>query len=109
MVTSRIKGFKKNRKNLSFNGFLEITIIINSIGSIIKKPIISSRGIPSDGENNNFVFELQDKIIDTCKSFSLKNSKQEQNLIEALRINCRRTVKEKTGKKPYTNVNLVRI
>ena len=30
----------KDRKNLSHNGFLEITIIINDIGSIIKKPII---------------------------------------------------------------------
>ena len=35
--------------------------------------------------------------------------REEQNLIEALRINCRKTVKEKTGKRPYTNVNLVRI
>ena len=99
----------KDRKNLSYNGFLEITIIVNNIGSIVKTPIISFKGIPSNVENNNFVFELQDKIIDICKSFSLKNSKQEQNLIEALRIKCRKTVKEKTGKRPYTNVNLVRI
>jgi len=99
----------KDRKNLSYNGFLEITIIVNNIGSIVKTPIISFKGIPSNVENNNFVFELQDKIIDICKSFSLKNSKQEQNLIEAVRINCRKTIKEKTGKRPYTNVNLVRI
>jgi len=99
----------KDRKNLSYNGFLEITIIVNNTGSIVRTPIITFKGIPENVENNNFVFELQDKIIDTCKSFSLKNSKQEQNLIEALRINCRKTVKEKTGKRPYTNVNLVRI
>ena len=99
----------KDRKNLSYNGFLEITIIINNLGSIVKNPIISFKGIPSNIENNNFVFDLQDKIVDVCKNFSLKNSKQEQNLIEALRINCRKTVKEKTGKRPYTNVNLVRI
>jgi len=99
----------KDRINLSYNGFLEITIIINNTGSIVKNPIISFKGIPRNIENNNFVFDLQDKIVDVCKSFSLKNSKQEQNLIEALRINCRKTVKEKTGKRPYTNVNLVRI
>ena len=52
--------------------------------------------------------ENQGKILG-CKTFSLKNSKQEQNLIEALKMNCRKTVKEKTGKRPYTNVNLVRI
>jgi len=99
----------KDRKNLSYNGFLEITIIVDSDGLIIKKPIISSKGIPSYDENDNFIFELEDKIRDVCKSFSLKNAKQEQNLIEMLKTNCRKTIKEKTGKRPYTNVNLVRI
>ena len=99
----------KERKNLSLNGFLEITIIVNNSGSIIKKPIISFRGIPSNEENSNFFFELEDNIRDICRTFSLKNSNQEQNLIEALKTNCRKAVKEKTGKRPYTNVNLVRI
>ena len=98
----------KDRKYISYNGILEITIIINDSGSIVKKPIISFKGIPSNGENSNFIFELEDKIQDICKTFSLKNSHQEQNLIEALKTNCRKTVKEKTGKNPYTNVNLVR-
>jgi len=99
----------KDRKILSYNGYLEITIIINDIGSVIKKPIISFRGIPSNGEDSNFNFDLEDKIREICKTFSLKNSHQEQNLIEALKTKCRKTVKEKTGKSPYTNVNLVRI
>ena len=99
----------KERVNISFNGFLEITILINKAGSLAKKPIISYKGIPSSGESNDFTFELEDKIRSICKMFSLKNSKQEKNLIETLRIDCRKTVKEKTGKRPYTNVNLVRI
>jgi ribonuclease J len=99
----------KDRINLSYNGFLEITLIVNDIGSIVKKPIISFKGIPNNSENDDFIFDLEDKIRDICKNFSLKNSNQEQNLIEALKSNCRKTVKEKTGKRPYTNVNLVRI
>ena len=49
----------KDRKNLSYNGFLEITIIVNNSGSIVKRPIISFKGIPSNGENSNFVFDLE--------------------------------------------------
>ena len=60
-------------------------------------------------ESNDFTFELEDKIRSRCKTFSLKNSKQEQNLVEILRTDCRKTVKEKTGKRPFTNVNLIRI
>ncbi len=99
----------KDRKNLSFNGFLEITIIVNNLGSIIKKPIISFKGIPYESDNDSFIFYLEDKIRSTCKTFSLKSSNQEQNLIDALKISCKKAVKEKTGKRPYTNVNLVRI
>ena len=99
----------KDRKNISFNGFVEITIIINSSGFMVKKPIVSFKGIPSNGEDTFFVFDLEDSIKNICKTYSLKNSKQEHNLIEALRSNCRKIIKEKTGKRPYTNVNLVRI
>jgi ribonuclease J len=99
----------KDRKNISFNGFVEITIIVNNSGSMVKAPIISFKGIPSNGENSNFVFDLQDKIKNLCKSYSLNSPKQEYNLIEAVKTNCKKVVKEKTGKRPYTNVNLVRI
>ena len=99
----------KDRRILSHHGFLEITIIINNTGSVVKKPIISFMGIPNNGENSNFIVDLEDKIQDICKTFSLTKFHQEQNLIEALKTNCRKTVKEKTGKRPYTNVNLVRI
>ena len=44
---------QKDRINLSHNGFLEITIIVNKIGTIVKKPIISIRCIPNNnGENS---------------------------------------------------------
>ena len=99
----------KERINISYNGFLEITIIINNKGLLVKNPIVSFKGIPTNGESANFIFDLEDKIKDVCKTYSLNNPKQEQNLIDALRSNCRKTIKEKTGKRPYTNVNLVRI
>ena len=99
----------KERMHIAYNGFLEITILINNSGLIVKKPIISFRGIPVNGEDTNFVFDLEDKIKNICKTYSLKSSKQEYNFIETIKINCRKTVKEKTGKRPYTNVNLVRI
>ena len=34
---------------------------------------------------------------------------EQDNLIDALKITCRKFSKEKTGKKPLTNINLVRI
>ena len=99
----------KDRINISYNGFVEVTILINNSGNIVKNPIVSCKGIPRNAENDNFVFDLEDRIKNICKTFSLKNAKQEHNLIENIKTNCRKIVKQMTGKRPYTNVNLIRI
>ena len=98
----------KDRKNISANGYLEITLIITNNGNI-KKPIISYKGIPEKNEDDTFIFDMEDEILNICRTFSIDNKKQQNNLIETLKQNCRRIVKEKTGKKPFTNINITRI
>ena len=49
------------------------------------------------------------QIFNICKTFSLENKNQQKNLIETIKQNCRRIVREKTGKKPFTNINIARI
>jgi len=99
----------KERKNLANNGYLEVTIIINDKGKVIKKPIFSFKGLPIENQNDDFIFDLEDEIKKTSRTFSLNNTKQENILKEELKKNCRKLIKEKTGKKPYTNINLVRV
>ena len=99
----------KERKNLANNGYLEVTIIINNKGKVIKKPIFSFRGLPIENQNDDFIFDLEDEVTKTSRTFSLNSTKQENILKEELKKNCRKLIKEKTGKKPYTNINLVRI
>ncbi len=98
----------KERRNISSNGFLEATIMITSKGNIHNKPLVTFRGLPVY-ENDEFIYGLEEEIERTIKTFSLNNTKQQDNIIDALKITCRKFSKEKTGKKPLTNINLVRI
>ena len=98
----------KDRKNLSVNGYLEITLLVSNNGKI-KKPIISFRGIPENQNNEPFIFDMEDEIFNICKTFSLESKNQQKNLIETIKQNCKRIVREKTGKKPFTNINIARI
>ena len=98
----------KDRKNLSNNGFMEVTIMITPKGNIHNKPILSFKGLPIY-ESDEFIFGLEEEIEKTTKTYSLNSRKQEINLIDALRTVCKKYSKEKTGKKPITYVNLVRI
>ena len=98
----------KDRKNLSINGYLEITLIVSNNGSL-KKPVISYKGIPEQYDDESFIFDIEDEIQNICRTFSMDNKKQQHNLIETIKQNCRRIVREKTGKKPFTNINIARI
>ncbi len=98
----------KERRNISSNGFLEATIMITPKGNIHNKPLVTFRGLPVY-ENDEFIYGLEEEIERTVKTFSLNNAKQQDNLIDALKITCRKFSKEKTGKKPLTNINLIRI
>ena len=98
----------KDRKNLGANGYLEVTIMITSKGNIHSNPILTFRGLPVY-DREEFIYGLEEEIDKTTKSFKLGNKQQEHNLIDALKIACRKFSNNKTGKKPYTNINIVKI
>ena len=98
----------KDRKNLSANGYIEVTILITPKGKIHKTPILTFRGIPII-DIDEFIYGLEEAIEKTARTFSLGSKKQEFNLIDALKIVCRKYTKEMTGKRPFTNINLVQI
>ena len=106
--TEEDSSFIKERKNMAGNGFVDLTIIITPKGIIHNKPILNVRGLPIFNKEN-FLHGLEEEILNLSKTFSLKAMKQNDNLIDGLKKICRKYTKEKTGKKPITNVNVVRI
>ncbi len=101
-------SFIKERKNLANNGFIDITLVIFNQGLLNNKPLINIKGLPIF-EQEEFFIGIEDEIKKLLKTFSLKNNKQNENLIEGLKKTCRKYAKEKTGKKPITNINVIRI
>ena len=98
----------KERKNIASNGFVEVTLIVSSNGKVKNDTNISLYGLPVL-DKDEFKFEMEKELKKITKTFSLNNLKQEENIIEALKKTCRKYSKEKTGKKPFTNINIVRI
>ena len=86
----------------------EVTILVNNKGNIHKTPILSFKGLPIL-DSAEFAYGLNEEIYNISKSFSLNNNKQKENIKDAIKIGCRKYAKEKTGKKPFTNINIVKI
>jgi ribonuclease J len=100
----------KERRNMAANGYMEITVLISKNGQIKNNPVITLKGIPLIEEDASEIeYDLEDIVMNTCKTFNLNNSKQEKNLIDTLKGNCRKLINDKSGKKPLVNINLVRL
>ncbi len=82
--------------------------MITPKGNVHNNPVLSYRGLPVY-DKDEFDYGLEYEIEKTTRSFKVGSRQQEHNLIDALKIACRKFTKEKTGKKPFTNINLVRI
>ena len=98
----------KERKNISANGILEITILVTPKGNVHNLPIISFKGLPLL-DREDFVNDIEKIVEKITKTFSLLNPNHRDNLIENIKIACRKQTKEKTGKKPITNINIIKI
>ena len=99
----------KERRNMAANGYMEITVLISKNGQIKNNPVITIKGVPLiDEDASEIEYDLEDIVMDTCKTFNLNNSKQEKNLMDTLKGNCRKLINDKSGKKPLVNINLVR-
>ena len=102
--------FLSDRKNIAHNGLMDVTLIISKKGHLERNPIINLRGLPlNEEEFDEILYDLEDETINSSKSYSLNNKKNEKNLIDSLKSNLRKIVYNKTKKKPYTNIILVRL
>ena len=99
----------RERKIISFNGLLDVNLIVSKNGSVERSPIINLRGLPFDEQEViEIKYELEDRIFDICRSYSLNNKKQESNLIDNLKNSLKKIIQSRSSKRPFTTINLIR-
>ena len=65
----------KDRKNLSANGYLEVTIMITPKGNVHNNPVLSYRGLPVY-DKDEFNYGLEYEIEKTTRSFKVGTRQQ---------------------------------
>ena len=102
--------FLNDRKNFSYNGLMDITLLISKKGQLDRNPIINLRGLPlNDEEIDEVLYDIEESIIDSSNNYSLNNKKNEKNFIDNLKSNLKKIIYSKTKKRPYTNIVIIRV
>ncbi len=94
------------RRRLMLNGHMGVTIVLGKDGRVAATPAISAQGVPVEEDKADFLGQCADAASAAAQK---GDSRQSDKYAEAIRIAVRRVAREWTGKKPVTDVQVVRL
>lgn len=94
------------RRRLMMNGHMGVTVVLGRDGKVAALPAITAQGVPVEEDKADFLAECAAAAESAAKKADAKHA---EKYAEAIRVAVRRVAREWTGKKPVTDVQVVRI
>ncbi|MCY4236827.1 MAG: ribonuclease J [Rhodospirillaceae bacterium] len=101
----------RERRRLMFNGAVMATVIVDCSGNLLDEAIVTLAGLGGeDDEKDDALYQnVTTAITDAIDELS-PNTRRADNVLErAARGAIRRVIRKETGKKPITDVHVVRL
>ncbi len=98
------------RRQLSFSGYLGVTLVLDEEGCFMAPPKVRLIGVPAhDGEPDNLASEIADAIEEAVAKMRRAQLREDAAVKEKVRRLARREIRHATGKKPVTEIELIRV
>ena len=94
------------RRRLMMNGHMGVTVVLNREGRVAATPAVTAQGVPVEEDKADFLSQCAEAAEAAAKK---ADPKQDAKYAEAIRVAVRRVAREWTGKKPVTDVQVVRL
>jgi len=99
-------GTMVERRRIMHNGYVGATVVLNGGGKLAARPSIVTQGVPVEEDHEDFLAECAEAAETAARK---GNPREAEKYAEAIRIAIRRVARDWTGKKPVTDVNVVRV
>lgn len=99
----------RNRRRMVFNGSAVVTVVLDKVGKLLGDPQLTALGLldaAHEAEEHDAVVEA---VRDAIEELPLKVRRDDGVVREAARLAVRRSLRDTHGKKPITDVHLVRV
>lgn len=99
----------RNRRRMVFNGSAVVTVVLDGKGRLLGDPQLTALGLldaAHEAEEHDAVVEA---VREAVEELPLKARRDDGVVREAARLAVRRSLRESHGKKPITDVHLVRV
>ncbi|HEU0118876.1 MAG TPA: ribonuclease J, partial [Alphaproteobacteria bacterium] len=99
----------KNRRKMSYNGAAVITLVMDARGVITREPQVALMGLADEGAEGPLQGDIVAAIQDAVEAMPKSTRIDDAAVRHAVAAAARRIMKEVHGKKPITEVHVVRI
>ncbi len=97
----------KNRQRMTWNGAAMATVVVDPDGRLKAAPQVTVQGLAEDSEA--IAEDLRLQVEETVRDLPPRERRDDEALREAVRLTIRRALKNWHGKRPVTDVHVVRI
>ncbi|HUT48045.1 MAG TPA: ribonuclease J [Alphaproteobacteria bacterium] len=99
----------QERKRLMWNGMAVATVVVDAMGGLVAPPQITLQGIADDPSVEDLRGALADAIEDALADLPRPRRGDDEEIRETARRAVRRTLRDRRGKRPPTEVHVVRV
>ena len=102
-------GALRDRRRMIYHGSAVATVILDRDGALRGEPIVSLHGIEPGEREDAILPPVVDAVADAVDRLSDRDRADDEHVAEAARSAVRRTLRQICGKRPHTEVHLVRV
>jgi ribonuclease J len=98
----------RERNRLRMNGAAVATVVVDADGKVLGDPQLTVQGVLDDTEDDSWDDAI-DAMILAVNELPKKKRRNDEEIAEAARIAVRRSLRESIGKRPVTEIHVVRV
>ncbi|MEI6558458.1 MAG: ribonuclease J [Rhodospirillaceae bacterium] len=102
-------GAMRSRHRVIFNGAAVVTVALNERGELATAPRLSALGLVDEEQDRDLILDVIDAVREAVAALAKPARRDDQAVIQAVRGAVRRSFNASHGKKPQTEVHLIRI
>ena len=102
-------GVMRRRQRIGFGGAAVATVVLDRKGRLAADPRLTVQGLLDGAENDDIRAEAVDAIVDAIEGLPPASLRSDDRVAQAARAAVRRSLRDAVGKRPVTEVHLVRV
>lgn len=102
-------GAMRSRHRVIFNGAAVVTVALNDRGELATAPRLSAMGLVDEDADRDLMLDVVDAVREAVAALAKPARRDDQAVIQAVKSAVRRSFNASHGKKPQTEVHLIRV